>query len=307
MRGEDGAVDDALQQLLGRPTQSPPLAALRLRILDDEVVRSECPGAVTSTALISLETLLPAPHGLFCEQIFGALEDAHGAHGDKAARMRALDGPFLHGRDDDIVKPRVRTERFGHIALPLEIEHPLASRPGWRAALERAGVPEWNLRLLPVLPPDLRPIVPIVQPADDGKPALRFAVSDLNDLYRFVLHAAIRLGRLTELRAPPSILDIETMRLGEAVAQLFDNRATAEPRLGASGRPLVGLWEMLARPERPLWPTLAELDGMVARGVVRALQAPLARRSFAVIAYLRGLGIAVEIAQPAEHDPATVH
>lgn len=122
-----------------------------------------------------------------------------------------------------------------------------------------------------------------------------------------MLGANARLARLRERRATASVLELESSKLGEAIAQLVDNPSMREPRAGPSGRPLAGLLGMLAHPARPVWPTLAELDGMVARGVVRHLRAPLAKRTLLVLSYLRALAITVEIVLPAEGDTATVH
>lgn len=268
-----------------------------------EVIRRDTVGEIVRTHTLSFDTLQPQDGGLFCERLFGPLVTGE-ATPSREDRARALESPFLRAREDDVLPPRDRMERFGRVTLATPLEHPLLGRPGWREVLARAGVERWTLEVLPVLPPDLRAIVPVPQP--DG--SLRFAVSDLNDLYRLVIHANARRARLRELRAPATILDVEDARLGEAVASLIDNPSTAEPRVGPSGRPLVGLLGTLQHAVKRPWTALAELDGMVARGVVRTLAAPLAKRSLAVLAFLRALGLTVEIVEPAgEIDPATVH
>jgi DNA-directed RNA polymerase subunit beta' len=87
------------------------------------------------------------------------------------------------------------------------------------------NLPEWMiLDVIPVIPPDLRPLVPL----DGG----RFATSDLNDLYRRVINRNNRLKRLIELSAPDIIIRNEKRMLQEAVDALFDN--------GRRGRPLTG-------------------------------------------------------------------
>jgi DNA-directed RNA polymerase beta' subunit len=292
------AVNDALQELLGRPAGSPALAALRLRLLTPAELTDSAGGEVLTAATLSADTLTPHADGLFCERIFGALEPEDGS---REARAAALESPFVRAREDEVVTPRVRSERFGRITLAATLPHPLLSR--WGSRPSAGALSGWTLEVVPVLPPDLRAIVPLPQP--DG--TLRFAVSDLNELYRGVLQANARVSKLRELRAPPSLAEVEHDRLGLALAQLVDNAATAEPKLGPSGRPLVGLLGLLSPPTRPAWPTLAELDGMVARGVVRTLSGPLAKRSLSLVTLLRALGIGVEIAEPVEHDPATVH
>ena len=93
------------------------------------------------------------------------------------------------------------------------------------------------LTLLPVIPPDLRPLVPL----DGG----RFATSDLNDLYRRVINRNNRLKRLMELRAPEVIIRNEKRMLQEAIDALFDNGRRGRVVKGAGGRPLKALSDML--------------------------------------------------------------
>jgi DNA-directed RNA polymerase subunit beta' len=98
--------------------------------------------------------------------------------------------------------------------------------------------PEWMiLEVLPVLPPELRPLVPL----DGG----RFATSDLNDLYRRVINRNNRLKRLQELRAPEVIIRNEKRMLQEAVDALFDNGRRGRALKGQNNRPLKSLSDML--------------------------------------------------------------
>lgn len=98
--------------------------------------------------------------------------------------------------------------------------------------------PEWIvLKILPVLPPDLRPLVPL----EGG----RFASSDLNELYRRVLNRNIRLQRLIEIEAPSVIIKNEKRMLQEAVDALIDNGRRGQPVRGSNKRPLKSLSEML--------------------------------------------------------------
>src|SRR4249919_1240978 len=98
--------------------------------------------------------------------------------------------------------------------------------------------PEWMvLTQIPVIPPDLRPLVPL----DGG----RFATSDLNDRYRRVINRNNRLKRLIELRAPDSIIRNEKRMLQEAVDALFDNGRRGRVITGANKRPLKSLADML--------------------------------------------------------------
>ena len=106
-------------------------------------------------------------------------------------------------------------------------------------ALRKSGNnPVWMvLDVVPVIPPDLRPLVPL----EGG----RYATSDLNDLYRRVINRNNRLKRLIELRAPEVILRNEKRMLQEAVDALFDNGRHGRTVLGAGNRPLKSLSDML--------------------------------------------------------------
>ena len=106
------------------------------------------------------------------------------------------------------------------------------------AFIESGTRPEWMiLDICPVLPPDLRPLVPL----DGG----RFATSDLNDLYRRVINRNNRLRRLIELRAPDIIVRNEKRMLQESVDALFDNGRRGRVITGANKRPLKSLSDML--------------------------------------------------------------
>jgi DNA-directed RNA polymerase subunit beta' len=103
---------------------------------------------------------------------------------------------------------------------------------------ESGNRPEWMiLETIPVLPPELRPLVPL----DGG----RFATSDLNDLYRRVINRNNRLKRLMELRAPEVIIRNEKRMLQEAVDALFDNGRRGRAITGPNKRPLKSLSDML--------------------------------------------------------------
>ncbi len=103
---------------------------------------------------------------------------------------------------------------------------------------ESKNRPEWTImNVIPVLPPDLRPLVPL----DGG----RFATSDLNDLYRRVINRNNRLKRLLELNAPDIIVRNEKRMLQEAVDVLFDNGRRGKVVTGANKRPFKSLSDML--------------------------------------------------------------
>ncbi|MDC3143709.1 DNA-directed RNA polymerase subunit beta' [Pelagibacteraceae bacterium] len=108
----------------------------------------------------------------------------------------------------------------------------------YEAFIASGNRPEWMiLTVIPVIPPELRPLVPL----DGG----RFASSDLNDLYRRVINRNNRLARLIELRAPDIIIRNEKRMLQESVDALFDNGRRGRVITGTNKRPLKSLAEML--------------------------------------------------------------
>lgn len=107
-----------------------------------------------------------------------------------------------------------------------------------RAFKQSGNRPEWMiLKVIPVIPPELRPLVPL----EGG----RFATSDLNDLYRRVINRNMRLKKLIELDAPEIILKNEKRMLQEAVDALFDNGRRGRPVTGPNRRPLKSLSDVL--------------------------------------------------------------
>ncbi|HEV2601721.1 MAG TPA: DNA-directed RNA polymerase subunit beta' [Candidatus Babeliales bacterium] len=119
------------------------------------------------------------------------------------------------------------------------VRHKIMRRLKVFAGLLQANLkPSWMiLDVLPVLPPDLRPLVPL----EGG----RFASSDLNELYRRVLNRNIRLQRLYEIEAPSVIVKNEKRMLQESVDALIDNGRRGQPVRGSNRRPLKSLSEML--------------------------------------------------------------
>jgi len=119
------------------------------------------------------------------------------------------------------------------------VRHKIMRRIKVLTGLQQANIkPEWMiLTVLPVLPPDLRPLVPL----EGG----RFASSDLNELYRRVLNRNIRLQRLKEIEAPSVIVKNEQRMLQEAVDALIDNGRRGQPVRGSNRRPFKSLSEML--------------------------------------------------------------
>jgi len=132
---------------------------------------------------------------------------------------------------------RLREELGG---TPSELKQKKASKrlKIIEAFMESGNKPEWMvLSVVPVIPPELRPLVPL----DGG----RFATSDLNDLYRRVINRNNRLKRLIELRAPDIIIRNEKRMLQESVDALFDNGRRGRVITGANKRPLKSLADML--------------------------------------------------------------
>jgi DNA-directed RNA polymerase subunit beta' len=115
----------------------------------------------------------------------------------------------------------------------------LAKRLKVLEGFQKSGIkPDWMvMEVLPVLPPELRPLVPL----DGG----RFATSDLNDLYRRVINRNNRLKRLLELKAPEIIVRNEKRMLQEAVDSLLDNGRRGKAMTGANKRPLKSLADMI--------------------------------------------------------------
>jgi DNA-directed RNA polymerase subunit beta' len=176
-------------------------------------------------------------HQLLSEDDYARYQDEFGddsftaSIGAEAVRdmLMAID---LHKEAD-----RLREELAG---TPSEMKQKKASKrlKIIEAFIESGNKPEWMiLTVIPVIPPELRPLVPL----DGG----RFATSDLNDLYRRVINRNNRLKRLIELRAPDIIIRNEKRMLQEAVDALFDNGRRGRVITGANKRPLKSLADML--------------------------------------------------------------
>ena len=137
--------------------------------------------------------------------------------------------------DHEVERLRSELETTGSEAKNKKIAKRLKILEGF----QKSGIkPDWMiLEVLPVLPPDLRPLVPL----DGG----RFATSDLNDLYRRVINRNNRLKRLLELKAPEIIVRNEKRMLQESVDSLLDNGRRGKAMTGAKKRPLKSLADMI--------------------------------------------------------------
>ena len=133
--------------------------------------------------------------------------------------------------------PRLR-EEIPNTQFRDQNQEVLEASKTMEAFLGSGNKPEWMvLEALPVLPPDLRPLVPL----DGG----RFATSDLNDLYRRVINRNNRLKRLLELNAPDIIVRNEKRMLQESVDALLDNGRRGRAITGSNKRPLKSLADMI--------------------------------------------------------------
>ena len=151
-----------------------------------------------------------------------------GASGIKE-RLRAIDISELSGQLRHLMKTQTSIQKRLKHARRLRVVE----------SFRRSGnKPEWMvLEVLPIIPPELRPLVPL----DGG----RFATSDLNDLYRRVINRNNRLKKLLDLRAPDVIVRNEKRMLQEAVDALFDNGRRGHQLRGANNRPLKSLADTL--------------------------------------------------------------
>ncbi len=158
-------------------------------------------------------------------------------YGDEFIAKMGAEGikDLLEGLDLDVEIEKLRNDLTGS---ELKIKKN-AKRLKLMEAFKKSGIkPEWMvLSVLPVLPPDLRPLVPL----DGG----RFATSDLNDLYRRVINRNSRLRRLLELKAPEIIARNEKRMLQEAVDSLLDNGRRGKAMTGANKRALKSLADMI--------------------------------------------------------------
>ncbi|HWL04559.1 MAG TPA: DNA-directed RNA polymerase subunit beta' [Xanthobacteraceae bacterium] len=187
---------------------------------------------VTEPGLTSLEE-----RQLLSEEDFLKAQDEFGADSFTAMIGAEAIRELLKGIDLDKMQADLRNEIA---ATESEIKKKKAAkRLKIVEAFKLSGnKPEWMiLTQVPVIPPDLRPLVPL----DGG----RFATSDLNDLYRRVINRNNRLKRLIELRAPDIIIRNEKRMLQEAVDALFDNGRRGRVITGANKRPLKSLADML--------------------------------------------------------------
>lgn len=254
-------------------------------------------GAVKKPETLNYRTLLPEKDGLFSIEAFG--------DGDVFPNRDSLANTQPHDH--------VRATTFGRIDLPMALIHPLAlmhaiedvgarmhmPAQAVRATLGGGDEAQWSslrerlsqvdiepllVRSLLVVPPYLRPMVPL----EGG----RWATSDLNDLYRRVVNRANRLARLAELGAPPIIINNEERLLYDAVESLFANELREKTVTAPDHKPLVSLWGFAGEDR---FEALAEHER----------HAPLTRKRQMQLAAIRALGFELVPASATISAPVT--
>ncbi len=165
------------------------------------------------------------------------LAEEHGPEAFKAGMGAEAIRDLLRGMDLDVLARELRAQML--VETSIQKRKKIVKRlKVVEAFLKSGNQPEWMvLEVVPVIPPELRPLVPL----DGG----RFATSDLNDLYRRVINRNNRLKRLMELKAPEIIIRNEKRMLQEAVDALFDNGRRGRVITGPNNRPLKSLSDTL--------------------------------------------------------------
>ena len=176
-------------------------------------------------------------HQLLSEEQYRQAQDEYGEEAFTAMIGAEALKHMLNGLDLEEVRPRLR-EVLRETNSEAKRKKLVKRLKIFDAFIESGAHPSWMvLDVVPVIPPELRPLVPL----DGG----RFATSDLNDLYRRVINRNNRLKRLIELRAPDIIVRNEKRMLQESVDALFDNGRRGRVITGANKRPLKSLSDML--------------------------------------------------------------
>jgi len=174
---------------------------------------------------------------LLSEQEFAAYQDEYGEDSFEAGVGAEVLRDMLSSLDMEEEKVSLR-KSLQSVNSEMKRKKYVKRLKVVEAFLESGARPEWMIMtVLPVIPPDLRPLVPL----DGG----RFATSDLNDLYRRVINRNNRLRRLVDLHAPDIIIRNEKRMLQESVDALFDNGRRGRVITGTNKRPLKSLSEML--------------------------------------------------------------
>src|SRR5438045_238856 len=221
--------------------------SIRISLASPERIRSWSHGEVTKPETINYRTFKPERDGLFCARIFGPVTDWECLCG-KYKRMKhrgvicdkcgvEVSKELLKRVEIEELSTELREKMKHETSLQKRLKY--AKRLKVVEAFRKSGnKPQWMiLDVIPVIPPELRPLVPL----DCG----RFATSDLNDLYRRVINRNNRLKKLMDLHAPEVIVRNEKRMLQEAVDALFDNGRRGRVLRGANNRPLKSLSDTL--------------------------------------------------------------
>ncbi|MEG9862551.1 MAG: DNA-directed RNA polymerase subunit beta' [Parvularculales bacterium] len=178
-----------------------------------------------------------APYQMLTEEDYIAAQDEYGEDSFTAGIGAEVIRELLMGLNLEELRDTLRRE-IAEATTELKPKKLAKRLKVVEAFIHSNNRPEWMvLTTIPVIPPDLRPLVPL----DGG----RFATSDLNDLYRRVINRNNRLKRLIELRAPDIIVRNEKRMLQESVDALFDNGRRGRVITGTNKRPLKSLADML--------------------------------------------------------------
>src|SRR5436189_183736 len=226
--------------------------SIKIGLASPDMIRAWSYGEVKKPETINYRTFKPERDGLFCAKIFGPVKDYECLCGTyKRLKHR---GGVCEKCGVEVTQAKVPRRPLGRIGLAAELMKVREEMAGTSSEtklkrlskrlklvesfIDSGNKPEWMvMTVLPVLPPDLRPLVPL----DGG----RFATSDLNDLYRRVINRNNRLQKLILHRAPEVILRNEKRMLQEAVDALFDNGRRSKAIRGRGKRPLKSLSDML--------------------------------------------------------------
>ena len=174
---------------------------------------------------------------ILSEEEYVSLQDEHGEEAFVAGIGAEALREILRGFDLKKETEKIKVE-LENVVSEIRKKKLMKRLKLLQSFIESNTKPEWMiLDVIPVIPPELRPLVPL----DGG----RFATSDLNDLYRRVINRNNRLKRLIELRAPDIIIRNEKRMLQEAVDALFDNGRRGRAIVGSNKRPLKSLSDML--------------------------------------------------------------
>src|SRR2546422_102901 len=233
---EDKPTKD-LWGILDRHAKPITFDAIRIKLAAPQKIRDWSHGEVKKPETINYRTFKPERDGLFCARIFGPTKDYECAGGknkdlmavDKARKLQEEHGPealkvgmgaeaireLLRDMDLDSLARDLRAQMLGETSI--QKRKKIVKRlKVIEAFLKSGNQPDWMiLEVVPVIPPELRPLVPL----DGG----RFATSDLNDLYRRVINRNNRLKRLMDLKAPEIIIRNEKRMLQEAVDAPFEH------------------------------------------------------------------------------------